>query len=116
MAVSAGLAMLRYLKSHPEVYDTLELRSAELCSATLPGVTVNRVGSMFTYFFSEEPVTDWSSAKKADTERFKHFFHHMLERGVYLAPSQFEAGFVSNAHSADDIRATVEAAAGFFRT
>jgi glutamate-1-semialdehyde 2,1-aminomutase len=115
LAVSAGLAMLRYLKAHPEVYDTVEQRTAQLCAAALPGVTVNRVGSMFTFFFTEEPVTDWNNAKKCDTGRFKAFFHHMLEKGVYLAPSQFEAGFVSNAHSEQDIRTTVEAAKEFFR-
>ena len=114
LAVSAGLAMLRYLREHPEVYETLEQSTAELCASTLPGVTVNRVGSMFTFFFTDQPVTDWDSAKKSDTERFKTFFHHMLERGVYLAPSQFEAGFVSNAHSREDIKATVDAARAFF--
>ena len=115
LAVGAGLAMLRYLKAHPEVYDTIEERTAQLCAEPFPGVTVNRVGSMFTFFFTEEPVTNWDSAKKSDTARFKAFFHHMLEKGVYLAPSQFEAGFVSNAHSEQDIRATVDAAREFFQ-
>ena len=66
-------------------------------------MTINRVGSMFTFFFTSDPVTDWDSAKKSDTARFAKFFHFMLEHGVYLAPSQFEAGFVSAAHSEDDI-------------
>jgi glutamate-1-semialdehyde 2,1-aminomutase len=114
LAVSAGQAMLDYIESHPEVYDTVEARTAQLCRAELPGVTVNRVGSMFTFFLTDEPVTDWNSAKKCDTETFKRFFHHMLSRGVYLAPSQFEAGFVSTAHTEDDIRHTVEAAREFF--
>jgi glutamate-1-semialdehyde 2,1-aminomutase len=114
LAVAAGLAMLRFLFAHPEVYDLLESRSAQLTSWTPPGVTVNRVGSMFTFFFTEKPVTDWESAKVSDTARFAKFFHHMLERGVYLAPSQFEAGFVSAAHNEDDIRRTVEAAREFF--
>lgn len=114
LAVSAGLAMLRYLREHQEVYETLEQRTADLCAPAMPGVTVNRVGSMFTFFFTDQPVTDWDSAKKSDTERFKAFFHHMLGRGVYLAPSQFEAGFVSNAHSAEDIKASVDAARAFF--
>jgi len=116
LAVAAGLAMLRYLIAHPEVYDTLEARSAQLTAWTPPGVTVNRVGSMFTFFFSPEPVTDWESAKKCDTARFGKFFHFLLERGVYIAPSQFEAGFVSAAHSEEDIRATVKAAREFFET
>jgi glutamate-1-semialdehyde 2,1-aminomutase len=114
LAVSAGLAMLRHLDSHPEIYETLEARAAQLTEWTPPGVTVNRVGSMFTFFFTPQPVTDWQSAKHSDTARFGKFFHFMLERGAYLAPSQFEAGFVSAAHSEADIRHTVEAAREFF--
>ncbi len=114
LAVSAGLAMLRYLEERPEVYTTLEARTAALCSDALPGVTVNRVGSMFTFFFTDKPVTDWESAKQCDTARFGEFFRHMLERGVYLAPSQFEAGFVGLAHEAADIEAPREAARQFF--
>ncbi len=116
LAVSAGLAMLRYLKAHPEVYDTIEARAAQLTASSPGGVTVNRVGSMFTFFFAEAPVTDWESAKRCDTARFAKFFHHMLGRGVYLAPSQFEAGFVSAAHSEEDIRHTMEAALEFDRS
>jgi glutamate-1-semialdehyde 2,1-aminomutase len=114
LAVAAGLATLRYLMAHPEIYQTLEVRSAQLCAWVPPTVTINRVGSMFTFFFTPGPVTDWDSAKKCDTARFARFFHFMLERGVYLAPSQFEAGFVSAAHSEQDIRATVDAAREFF--
>ena len=114
LAVSAGLAMVNYLKEHPEVYTTLEARTAALCSDELPGVTVNRVGSMFTFFFTTEPVFDYESAKKADTARFAKFFNHMLERGIYLAPSQFEAGFVGMAHLDSDIDETRAAARQFF--
>jgi glutamate-1-semialdehyde 2,1-aminomutase len=114
LAVSAGIAMLRYLKSHPEVYETVERRTAQLTSQVPPGITINRVGSMFTFFFSSEPVTDWESAKRSDTGRFKQFFHWMLDRGVYMAPSQFEAGFVSSAHTEQDIARTVGAAGQFF--
>lgn len=114
LAVAAGRATLRYLMAHPEIYDILEARSAQLCAWTPPGVTINRVGSMFTFFFSKDPITDWEPAKKSDAVRFGKFFHHMLERGVYLAPSQFEAGFVSAVHTEDDIRKTVEAAREFF--
>jgi glutamate-1-semialdehyde 2,1-aminomutase len=110
LAVAAGLAMLRHLKAHPEVYEQLEERAAELCASTPGGVTVNRVGSMFTFFFTEGPVTDWDSAKRCDTARFGRFFRAMLDRGVYLAPSQFEAAFLSAAHSAEDIRKTISAA------
>jgi glutamate-1-semialdehyde 2,1-aminomutase len=116
VAVSAGIAMLRHLKAHPEIYDMLESRAAQLTGHAPPGITVNRVGSMFTFFFSPGPVTDWESAKSSDTGRFRQFFHWMLDRGIYLAPSQFEAGFVSAAHSEQDIAQTVEAAGQFFRS
>ena len=110
LAVSAGLAMLRHLKEHPETYDRLETLGAQLTAAPLPGTTVNRVGSMFTFFFTEQPVTDFASAKTCDTQRFARFHHAMLKRGVYLAPSQFEAGFLSAAHTEADVASTVEAA------
>jgi len=114
LAVAAGLAMLRHLKAHPEVYTRLESHAAQLCAAAPSGITVNRVGSMFTMFFTEQPVTDYASAKRSDTARFGHFFRAMLQRGVYLAPSQFEAAFVSAAHSDTDIRQTIAAAAESF--
>src|SRR5207247_5951929 len=74
-------------------------------------LTVNRVGSMLTGFFCEGPVTDWNSAARADKKRYAAFFHGMLERGVYLAPSQFEAAFVSLAHSDADLDHAARAAA-----
>jgi glutamate-1-semialdehyde 2,1-aminomutase len=113
LAVSAGLAMVRYLRSHPEVYLQLEARSAQLCANPPRGTTVNRVGSMFTFFFTDQPVTDWESASKSNRAAFGRFFHFMLDHGVYLAPSQFEAGFVSFAHSEEDVRYTVEKASEF---
>jgi glutamate-1-semialdehyde 2,1-aminomutase len=109
LAVAAGLAMLRHLKAHPEVYRQLEARTAALCEVDGSGVTVNRAGSMFTLFFSDCPVTDYESAKRSDTASFARFFHAMLERGIYLPPSQFEAAFVSAAHSEEDIRRTATA-------
>ena len=115
LAVAAGRAMLRHLKAHPEVYTQLETRAAELCAAAPPGVTVNRVGSMFTFFFTEGPVTDYESAKRSDTVRFGRFFRAMLDRGIYLAPSQFEAAFLSAAHSEADIRKTIAAAREAFK-
>ena len=118
IAVAAGLAMLRYITAHPEIYDLLEKRGEQLTGALVknppPGVTVNRVGAMFTLFFTAGPVTDWDSAKKADTQRFAKFFQFMLERGVYLAPSQFEAVFLSTAMSEEDIAATAAAVREFF--
>jgi glutamate-1-semialdehyde 2,1-aminomutase len=114
LAVAAGLAMLRHLKRHPEVYDRLETRAAALCASAPAGITVNRVGSMFTFFFTDGPVTDYESAKRSDTARFGRFFRAMLERGVYLPPSQFEAAFVSAAHTEEDIRQTIAAARDAF--
>jgi glutamate-1-semialdehyde 2,1-aminomutase len=110
LAVAAGLAMLRYLKANPEVYRQLETHAADLCAAAPQGVTVNRTGSMFTFFFTTGPVTDYESAKRSDTARFGRFFRAMLEQGIYLAPSQFEAAFVSAAHTEEDIRRTAAAA------
>ncbi len=115
LAVAAGLAMLRHLKQHPEIYTQLESRAAELCGSVPAGVTVNRVGSMFTFFFTDQPVSDYESAKRSDTARFGRFFRAMLERGIYLAPSQFEAAFVSAAHTEEDIRKTIAAAREAFR-
>jgi glutamate-1-semialdehyde 2,1-aminomutase len=114
LAVAAGLAMLRHLVAHPEVYEILEARGAQLCEWVPPGVTVNRVGSMFTFFCTPDPVTDWQSAERSDKAEFARLFHFMLERGVYLAPSQFEAGFISAVHTEEDIRDTVDAMKDFF--
>ena len=116
LAVTAGVAMLRYLKAHPEVYGELEAKSAAIAGAAPAGVTVNRVGSMFTWFFTDQTVTDWDSAKRADTGKFAAFHRRMLEQGIYLPPSQFEAAFVSAAHTDADIRKTTEAARRAFGT
>ncbi len=114
IAVSAGIAMLQYLEAHQEVYDILEERTAQLMSYVPAGLSVNRVGSMATLFFTEGPVRNYEDAKRCDTERFGRFFHHLLERGVYFPPSQFEACFVSAAHSGADLEATVSAIREFF--
>ena len=116
LAVSAGLAMLRHLKAHPEIYRQLEERTASLVAGVPAGLTVNRVGSMFTLFFAEGAVTDYESAKRSDTKRFAEYFRFMLERGIYLAPSQFEAAFVSAAHTGEDIARTVGASREFFKS
>lgn len=110
MAVSAGLAMLRYIDKHPEIYEQLNRSTAQLAACAPENVTVNRVGSMMTWFFTDQPVTDYESAKMSNTARFGRFFHAMLERGVYLPPSQYEALFVSAAHTQADIDRTIEAA------
>src|SRR6202171_941927 len=110
LAGGAGAGLLRYLKANPEVYRQLETHAADLCAAAPQGVTVNRTGSMFTFFFTTGPVTDYESAKRSDTARFGRFFRAMLEQGIYLAPSPFEAAFVSAAHTEEDIRRTAAAA------
>ena len=120
LAMAAGLATLRLL-TEPGVYDHLERLSARLVdgmgeAAREAGVaySANRVGSMFTGFFTSDPVTDYASARRSSTRRYARFFHAMLERGVYLAPSQFEAGFMSLAHAEADVEATLKAAAASF--
>jgi glutamate-1-semialdehyde 2,1-aminomutase len=118
VAVSAGLAQLALLEDRL-AYEVLETRGAQLEgglreAAAAAGVpcTVNRVGSMITGFFTDQPVNDYDDARTSDTERFGRFFRGMLDRGVYLAPSQFEAAFVSTAHTEAEIQQTVEAAVG----
>ncbi len=110
LAVGAGLAMLRHIQAHPEIYDQLNAATGRLAACAPENVTVNRIGSMMTWFFTTSPVTDYDSAKLSDTVRFGKFFHAMLDRGIYLPPSQYEALFVSTAHSEADIDRTVEAA------
>jgi glutamate-1-semialdehyde 2,1-aminomutase len=121
LAMAAGAATLRLL-TEPGVYTHLETLSARLAdglneaarAAEVPYIA-NRVGSMFTGFFCPGPVTDYASAKKADTQVYARFFHAMLDRGVYTAPSQFESGFVSLAHTPADIDATIDAATEAFK-
>jgi len=117
LAVAAGLATLAALRT-PGVYERLEHLGASAergikDAARHAGIplAVNRVGSMLTGFFCDGPVTDYASARRADTKRYAAFFHGMLERGVYLAPSQFEAAFVSLAHSDADLEHAARAAA-----
>ena len=115
LAVNAGIAMLRHIKENPGLYADLEAKAKRLADAAPESITVNRVGSMFTWFFTDQPVTDYESAKRADTAKFKQFFHGMLDRGIYLPPSQFEAAFVSAAHTDADIDCAVSAARECFR-
>ena len=116
LAMTAGIETLRAI-SEPGTWDGLE-RAADRLVSGLAGlgvpVQLGRVGTMFGLFFTDEPVTSWESAKRADTERFAAFHRAMLERGVYLAPSQFEAGFVSTAHGDVEIDATIDAARDAF--
>lgn len=115
MAMASGIATLEKLKQRG-IYKKLERNSKRLaegiknaaCDAGIPTYHT-RVGSMLCTFFSEEEVFDYESAKRCDTKRYASYFHGMLERGFYFAPSQFEAAFVSTAHSEEDIDATIEA-------
>jgi glutamate-1-semialdehyde 2,1-aminomutase len=122
LAMAAGIAALEELKSS-QAYVQLEQNGAELeagmkDAARSAGVPMqfNRCGSMFCGYFTPEPVHQLADAMRSDRERFKKFFHGMLAEGVYLAPSQFEAGFISTAHTSQDIQQTISAAAKVLRT
>ena len=117
LAMAAGHAQLRYLRDHKDIYAKLDNLSRQLvagvaAAAKEAGVpmTHNRVGSMFTWFFTRGPVTGWDSAGKSDTEAFARFFRAMLDNGVYLPPSQFESAFLSAAHTEEDVQHTITAA------
>ncbi|WP_276369635.1 glutamate-1-semialdehyde 2,1-aminomutase [Chryseolinea sp. H1M3-3] len=104
LAMAAGLAMLTYLKQNPDVYQQLNSQTTKLVTGIKQqyeeqgfNYTINQVGSMFTLFFTDQPVFDFESAKTADTTRFASYFQGMLHEGIYLAPSQFEAMFISTA-------------------
>ncbi len=122
VAMTAGVETLNIL-SQSKVYDQLERKSSLLekgiiqaASKAKIGIQLPRVGSMFTIFFTKEPVTDYETAANADTELYTRFFHQMLSHGVYLPPSQFEAAFVSLAHGDEDIQATVDTASKAFNS
>lgn len=122
LAMTAGIETLKALQE-PGVWDGLEATGGRLLSgiaaaaeaARIP-ISHSRVGTMFGFFFTEGPVTDWPSAAKSDTKRFGQYFQGMLEQGVYVAPSQFEAGFVSTAHGATEIDKTIQAVERVFAT
>lgn len=121
LAVSAGLATLKQLRAKG-IYKNLDARAATLAkgigeAAKKFGITLTqtRVGSMLTSFFTPGPVVDWNSAKRSDTKRYGQFFHLMLDQGIYLAPSQFEAAFLSTAHTSSDIEKTIRAAHTAFK-
>ena len=117
LAMTAGIATLTEILSTPDFYPQIEAKTKALCAgigaaAEAAGVSIqsHQLGSMFGMFFNDKPVTDYASAATSDQEAFKVWFHTMLAAGIYLAPSQFEAGFMSAAHSEADIEKTVEAA------
>ena len=118
LAMAAGCAMLKQLQERKsEIYPKLDKMSGELVDGVLAAaretgvpLCANRVGSMFTWFFQGGPVTDWDSASKSNTEAFGKFFHAMLDAGVYLPPSQYEAMFLGTTHSEEDVQRTMAAA------
>jgi glutamate-1-semialdehyde 2,1-aminomutase len=112
VAMAAGVATLEELRQ-PGFYGRLESLSARLAAGLQPLGCLNRAGSLMTLFCQPGPVRDYETAKRSDTARYARFFHHMLDHGIYLAPSQFEAIFVSAAHSEDDIDRTIEIASSF---
>ncbi len=113
LAMAAGLATLEQLRA-AGAYEQLERTGAELEAGLAgPGITVNRVGAMLTAFFTGGPVTDFATAAASDTSRYAAFHRHMLDRGIYLAPSQFEAMMPSLAHTQEAVEATVAAAREF---
>jgi len=121
LAMAAGYATLSYLREHKDIYAKLDKLAGEVvegvaAAAQDAGVTIchNRVGSMFTSFFAAGPVTDWASAAKCDTEAFGRFFRGMLENGIYIPPSQFEAAFMGAAHTERDVKQTIAAAKQVF--
>jgi glutamate-1-semialdehyde 2,1-aminomutase len=109
VAVAAGLATLEQLEQMPQVYEALEQKSSALEQAIRSvGLQVNRAGSLLTVFFTETPVINYDCAKTADTKAYAHYFRYLLEHGIYTAPSQFEAMFVSAAHTEEEIRQTCQ--------
>jgi glutamate-1-semialdehyde 2,1-aminomutase len=108
LATAAGLAVLRRLRD-PAVYDELERKGARLEQGLASAGRVQRVGAMLTLFMADRVVRTFEDAQASDTERYGALFRHLLDRGIYVAPSQFEAMFVSLAHSDGDVDRTVEA-------
>lgn len=115
LAMAAGSAMLSHIKNNPDIYDILEDKAEYLESAMRKNLkdldlryTMNRVGSMLCMFFTESEVNTYSDAIKSDTGMYGKYFHEMLDRGVYLAPAQFEAMFVSTEHTKEDLDTTIE--------
>jgi glutamate-1-semialdehyde 2,1-aminomutase len=112
LATAAGLAVLRRLRD-PAVYEQLERRGARLEAGLAPHGRVQRVGAMATLFMTDDPVRDFAEAQASDTDRYAALFRHLLDREIYVAPSQFEAMFLSVAHGEEEIDRTIEAVAGF---
>lgn len=113
IATTAGITTLTILKDHPQIYAELEKKTARIAETVRKSfgdkVWVNQIGSLMSVFFTEKPVVDYESAVTSDTKRYAEYFQYMLEQGIYLAPSQFEAMFLSAAHTEEDIERTCKA-------
>ena len=118
IATAAGLATLRILKEDTGIYDRLEARAKELADAVREAagdrVRVNQIGSLMSIFFTGDAVTDYESATHSDTKQYADYFGYLLDRGIYVAPSQFEAMFLSDAHSKEDVECTIEVMREYF--
>lgn len=118
IATAAGLATLRILKEDAGIYDRLEARAKELADAVREAagerVSVNQIGSLMSIFFTGDAVTDYESATHSDTKQYADYFGYLLDRGIYVAPSQFEAMFLSDAHSKEDVECTIEVMREYF--
>ncbi|BBB90251.1 MAG TPA: glutamate-1-semialdehyde 2,1-aminomutase [Methylomusa anaerophila] len=121
LAMTAGIATLRLISEVPDFYEKIGAKTAALCAGIQAQAQAfgfsfqfHQVGSMFCTFFTDQPVYDYISAKRSDVAAFNIFFHAMLEQGVYLGPSQFEAAFMSDAHTGADIDATIAASGKAF--
>jgi len=116
LAMQAGITTLKQLRT-PGIYEELQCNAdrfvaglRQAIAQTHTAARVNAIGSLATLFFTADPVTDYSAAQRSNTQRYAAFFRQMLDRGIFLAPSQFEAAFVSSAHTTEDIDRTVAAA------
>lgn len=110
IAMTSGIETLKILKETPNIYQSIEEKTSRLANAykKIKGVQVNQIGSLMSAFFTDTPVTNYDTAMKSNTCRFAKYFNHMLNNGIYVAPSQFEAMFISNAHTTEDIQKTIQ--------
>jgi len=123
VAMAAGYAQLTYLDEHPEVYENIEKTTKKIMSGYEKALkkhnlnyTMNQIGSMISLFFTDQKVKDFETAKSCNTEEFGRYFRHMLNSGVYLAPSQFESLFISNSIGDEEVKQIVSAFEGFLRS
>ena len=119
IATAAGLETLRILRDNKDIYDRLETKTKRIADSVRKcgagRVSVNQIGSLMSIFFTPDAVEDYDSAVKSDTKKYAEYFGHMLDNRIYIAPSQFEAMFVSDAHTNEDINRTIEVMEEFFR-